>query len=779
MVKSHNIAIADGITAHTVQLERLKSGIVAKAGQEFKRLERSLVADLSNLSPADVSSPKWKIKRLQTLLKQTRGTITTHYRRIRSEVRQAHREMVGIESGYMQKLINKPVGVELASVAVSPEQASAIVSKANIEGGLMKDWWKRQSTDIQNRFGDTIRQGILRGETTPEMVSRIRGTKKNMYKDGVMHTTKRSADRLVRTSTQKILNDARNQLFLNNQDVIKGVMQVSTLDLRTSAICRAYSGLKWFLPEYKPDGHTMNWRGGPPRHWYCRSTTIPVTKSWQELDAISTGGKPVKAEQFFRSRLRDRLVRRHAKEIKKGAERGGKPIKKWIDQRVDDAVYKAQASMDGAVPEDLNYEAWLKAQSESRQIQVMGPGKHKLWKENNISFTDLIDENGRPLTIPELKKKMGIGKPTPKPPKPDDNLIVRDVYDDDIEDLLDDFDDIDLGDIDLGDVVEPVAAPGRVPLLENELLEESLIAKSDLGKFEQQVLSRRLERRAEFPDKQTRYTISNFKKANKNLPDNITFEVMESQEDFHVIENWNKYVRDKPEDFARNLIKGIKTKNGAEIKFKIQLLQSVREKNNITLMVEGVENTSRGKSVFTATRKFHKTDDRLEMYHSYFEVDAAHRNSDIGKQFFNNLLEMYDRWDVKKITVGANIDVGGYAWARYGFLPDQDNWNLMRTQYREFMDMTEDMAAIRGPDNYAKWKFLHKMKGKPKSDLLKILGNSNPKSMWSLADWSYEIPGLKYKVGKSMLLGDTWHGTVTLGETESYMRMMRYIEKVR
>jgi hypothetical protein len=34
---------------------------------------------------------------------------------------------------------------------------------------------------------------------------------------------------------------------------------------------------------------------------------------------------------------------------------------------------------------------------------VLGPGRYKLWKEGRISFSDLIDQRGNPMTIEQLK----------------------------------------------------------------------------------------------------------------------------------------------------------------------------------------------------------------------------------------------------------------------------------------------------------------------------------------------------------------------------------------
>jgi hypothetical protein len=62
-----------------------------------------------------------------------------------------------------------------------------------------------------------------------------------------------------------------------------------------------------------------------------------------------------------------------------------------------------RASMDGPVDKQ-SYIQWLSKQSKARQLEVLGPGKYKLWKEGKISLKDMIDQRNRPLTVAELKK---------------------------------------------------------------------------------------------------------------------------------------------------------------------------------------------------------------------------------------------------------------------------------------------------------------------------------------------------------------------------------------
>ena len=104
------------------------------------------------------------------------------------------------------------------------------------------------------------------------------------FRGGIMDTSTRNAEALVRTSVATISADARRSTFEENQDVVKGVVQISTLDTRTTATCIARSGLAWSLPDYQPIGHSIAYGGGTPVHRGCRSSTeAPLLRSWQEL----------------------------------------------------------------------------------------------------------------------------------------------------------------------------------------------------------------------------------------------------------------------------------------------------------------------------------------------------------------------------------------------------------------------------------------------------------------------------------------------------------------
>lgn len=131
--------------------------------------------------------------------------------------------------------------------------------------------------------------------------------------------------------------------------------------LHNSAICRGYSGKVWDL-DGKPIGHSLPFNGGPPRHFRCRSTLVAWIKEFDELP----DGKA---------------------------------------RKIPEAT---QASMDGQVSADLDFDNWLKTKPVSFAKEILGEGRYQLWVEKKITMADMLDQTGRELTLAELREKFGL-----------------------------------------------------------------------------------------------------------------------------------------------------------------------------------------------------------------------------------------------------------------------------------------------------------------------------------------------------------------------------------
>lgn len=338
--------LRDAILHHTLSLFRLSASQVTATMQRLRAMEKRLIAELA--APLLSEAKKSEIK---TILNNADEIITEYYGDIQDELDSpALGEAVANVTGASLEIA---LGIEAAKL---PTQAyfKSLASDVLITGSPAKAWWEAQAADTLFKFTAQVRQGLANAETNQQIIGRIVGTRAN---PGVMEVARRNAASLVQTSVQAVANDARLETFRQNADVIQGLMQVSTLDSHTSQICIAYSGAQWDL-EGNPINGAPAFNGGPPRHFNCRSVIIPLTETFKQLG---------------------------------------------FDIAEPSAT--TRTSSNGPIAAKTSFNAFLKRKGDAYQNEMLGAGRADLWREGKITLRDLVNGQGRPLTLEELQAR--------------------------------------------------------------------------------------------------------------------------------------------------------------------------------------------------------------------------------------------------------------------------------------------------------------------------------------------------------------------------------------
>ena len=367
--------LADRFVGHEVNLMRL-----AESERETVfRMLGGLQTDLLQKMEGQIPLPgfgTFSQRKTQALFSLTDTLIAQKYGQIAREHQSTLVDLAEFESERTRKLINTQVGVALLSVGVPLSTLKALVNDDLVDGRPAKEWWAQQSDNLRGRFQQTIRQGVFAGETLGQLQQRVRGTKARNFQDGIMAITSRNAEALVRTSVQSVANAARHATFTANDDVLAGYQALVTLDNRTSELCMSRSGYAWDMEGEPLNAETkIPFPGPPPWHFNCRTTLVPVLKSWEQLQ------KDAQEDDALGKKL-DRVEAK----LPKGT----------------------QASMDGQVAEDLTYDAWLKGKPEEVQIEALGRGRWQLWRRDLLDLNNLVDQRGNPVTLDELKAQAGV-----------------------------------------------------------------------------------------------------------------------------------------------------------------------------------------------------------------------------------------------------------------------------------------------------------------------------------------------------------------------------------
>lgn len=375
MAKAGNAStkIADLLVKHDVDLLRVESTLRTRIRRMMKGLDNELIKNLNRVNPSAPSHINFKMKRLNTLMSISKDDIEKAYKTMRIETEKDLLKIAEVETIRVAETINRVIQVDIASPLLDRLTLRSLVNGSLIQGAPSKDWWADQSKALQKRFERTMRESITVNETIGDMVRRVRGTRVNGFADGIMKTTTQKAEALARTSAQSVAQNARFEMYKENDDVVKGMQWQATLDGRTTPICQALDNQAWDL-EGEPVGTTsLPFLGPPPAHWNCRSTLIPLLKSWDELTSSKN--------RSLKKKLREGSVSK-----------------------------KTRASLDGQVSADLKYGDWLKQKNEKNPKfveRILGPTKYRLWTKGKLSFTDMVDQSHRPLTVGQLRAKVG------------------------------------------------------------------------------------------------------------------------------------------------------------------------------------------------------------------------------------------------------------------------------------------------------------------------------------------------------------------------------------
>jgi len=331
--------ILDATTRHSVYLERYKARVVRDIIRLVNETEAGIVTEtlryeLEGMSKRDLGR---LIKRIERRIKQGYEPVTAL---LDAEVE----GLAAYEGEWQRDLFRSVVPVELDWTSPAPEQLYAATHARPFQGRLLKEWYKGLPDATFRRVREVIRMGYVDGKTTEQIVREIRGTRTT---SGIMDQSRRGANAAVRTALAHTANVARNEVYRANRKLIKGVEWVSTLDGRTSAICRARDGKMW----------PVDSGPRPPAHPNCRSSTIPVVKSYRQLGL-------------------------------KGTDKG------------------TRASMNGQVSGELNYDQWLRKQPKAFQDEVLGVSKAKLFRDG-LTVDKFVDRAGNELTLDQLKAREG------------------------------------------------------------------------------------------------------------------------------------------------------------------------------------------------------------------------------------------------------------------------------------------------------------------------------------------------------------------------------------
>jgi SPP1 gp7 family putative phage head morphogenesis protein len=378
---SANQALFNASVRHQIHVLRFSEQQAKAAIEALKKAEGEILERITGAMAKGLET-----NRLEALLTSIRQRRAQVFAQASAEMEAQLKTFAEMEADWEIGALKGASPVELNTARVPLEQLHATVT-APISGIPLKGWMDNIAASEATAIQAAVTQAVLQGQTIDDLVRKIRGTKAKDYADGILSTSTRNAQALARTAVNHVSNASRNQVWQANQDIVRALRWTSTLDGRTSPICRARDG------HLSPIGDKSLYPGDPvlspagaqpPAHFNCRSLMVAV------LDGVEIAGD--------RPFIKDKRVRKDREAaFRKEAKERGVPIqqvrKEWADKNV------------GQVPAATTYQEWLKTQPHEFQNEILGEARAEMFRKG-LPLGRFVDKSGRSLTLAELKAEL-------------------------------------------------------------------------------------------------------------------------------------------------------------------------------------------------------------------------------------------------------------------------------------------------------------------------------------------------------------------------------------
>jgi len=302
-----------------------------------------------------ISKHKIKIKKLLA----TKTSSSAMLIAMRKEIRKLFKDLYGIvltdakriqfiQETFYTGLINESLArVYKARKAKGLKSVADIIINSN---GTFAHQTTSINTKQLKRIESVVKTGLTSQMPYNKMVSELMRT---------YIVPQHQIKTLVRTTITEISSDVANKVYDANKDVISHYEYVATLDSRTSIICGRLDGKRYSVDSTNTPH--------PPLHYNCRSTTVPIIKSANQLDATKS----------------NRISKRKLKKI----------------------TPARRATINGESPAKVKFPDFLKRQDNDFKLNVLGSQKRvDIFNQGKLKLTQFSDANGKLVSIEKLEE---------------------------------------------------------------------------------------------------------------------------------------------------------------------------------------------------------------------------------------------------------------------------------------------------------------------------------------------------------------------------------------
>jgi SPP1 gp7 family putative phage head morphogenesis protein len=262
-------------------------------------------------------------------------------------------DLVNSQTSYTVQTLDSALGKIWRTERPTRRIAEEIVlEKPLYSNTTLAQGWAGIAISERKRLEAIIRKGLAEG-LTEEQIARL------VREGAAFKISRNQALGLVTTAVTSVYAQVDHAVYKANAQALQGWQYVAVLDSRTTPLCASRDGHIYPIEDT---------RHLPPAHWHCRSTTVPIVKSFEQFGEI-TGLAQIRQKNFENLSLKQR---------------------QWYD---------------GQSPLKESYDTWLRRQSTEVQLRHLGDmDKVAIFNKGDLKLSKFTNEEGKSIGIKELNR---------------------------------------------------------------------------------------------------------------------------------------------------------------------------------------------------------------------------------------------------------------------------------------------------------------------------------------------------------------------------------------
>lgn len=283
-------SLIDEAIALALALERLARYISDDITEILKELRETILVLVARRDPTALRYEANRRARLAALVEEAQKAVSDAYVEIAKRTDRHLLDVASLTQDSGNALLSALLVIKGLSKRMDRDALREARDRTLIEGATVRDWWARQSGDLQFRVQRALEGAMLvetldQQPTLNDLVDAVRSDEPG----ALFSPIPRNAQGLISSAVHAVATSVRLETAIRHPELFAALQHQSVIDGRTTKVCISRSGKRWSL-DGLPIGHSLPFRR-PPLHWnsLAAGTQIQTLSGPVPIEQVAPG----------------------------------------------------------------------------------------------------------------------------------------------------------------------------------------------------------------------------------------------------------------------------------------------------------------------------------------------------------------------------------------------------------------------------------------------------------------------------------------------------------